>query len=51
MYKILGLLSFLVFQSLRDMDYIIKDKTFLESIMDTEFYDTSEMGIFYNGMC
>ena len=34
------------------MDYIIKDKTFLESIMDTEFYaiDDSDMGIFYNGM-
>ena len=31
------------------MDYVIKDKTFLESIMDTEFYDTQETGIFYNG--
>ena len=31
------------------MDYIIKDKTFLESVMDTEFYDTTETGIFYKG--
>ena len=38
-----------VFQSLRDIDYIIKDKTFLESVMDTEFYDATETGIFYNG--
>lgn len=38
-----------VFQSLRDIDYVIKDKTFLESIMDTEFDDTMETGVFYNG--
>ncbi|XP_053401621.1 meckelin-like isoform X2 [Mercenaria mercenaria] len=35
-------------RSLRDIDYVIKDKTFLESIMDTEFDDTSETGVFYN---
>ena len=39
------------FQSLRDIDYIVKDKTFLESVMDTEFYDQTqtERGVFYNG--
>ena len=41
----------LVFQSLRDVDYVVKDKTLLESIMDTEFFDATEKGIFYKGMC
>lgn len=34
--------------SLRDVDYVVKDKTLLESIMDTEFFDATEKGIFYN---
>lgn len=34
---------------MRDVDYVVKDKTLLESIMDTEFFDASEKGIFYNG--
>jgi len=37
-------------QSLKDVDYVIKDKTFLESIMDTEFDETMETGVFYNGI-
>ena len=40
----------LVFQSLRDVDYVVKDKTLLESIMDTEFFDATEKGIFYKGI-
>ena len=39
-----------VFQSLRDLDYVVKDKTLLESIMDTEFFDATEKGIFYKGL-
>lgn len=42
--------SCFVFQSLKDIDYVIKDRTFLESIMDTEFDETMETGVFYNGM-
>ena len=38
-----------ILQSLRDVDYVVKDKTLLESIMDTEFFDTTEKGIFYKG--
>ncbi|KAK3586521.1 hypothetical protein CHS0354_035056 [Potamilus streckersoni] len=34
--------------SLRDIRYVVKDKTFLETIMDTEFLDSTEKGIFYN---
>ncbi|XP_076112599.1 meckelin-like [Mytilus galloprovincialis] len=34
--------------SLKEIDYVVKDKTLLESIMDTEFLDASEKGIFYN---
>ncbi|XP_076448752.1 meckelin-like [Babylonia areolata] len=33
--------------SLRDVDYVVKDKTLLESIMDTEFFDATDKGIFY----
>ena len=40
---------FIVFQSLKDVDYVVKDKTLLENILDTEFLDASEKGIFYNG--
>jgi hypothetical protein len=39
-----------VLQALRDVDYVVKDKTLLESIMDTEFFDATEKGIFYKGM-
>nr|KAG5686494.1 hypothetical protein BaRGS_018746 [Batillaria attramentaria] len=37
-------------ESLRDVDYVVKDKTLLESVMDTEFFDATEKGIFYNDM-
>ncbi|KAK7114529.1 meckelin-like [Littorina saxatilis] len=33
--------------SLRDVDYVVKDKTLLESVMDTEFFDAADKGIFY----
>ena len=36
-------------QSIRDIDYLIKDKLLMESILDVEFQDVSERGIFYNG--
>ncbi|XP_021355740.1 meckelin-like [Mizuhopecten yessoensis] len=41
-------LSAFIDHSLKDLDYVVKDKTLLESIMDTEFFDASEKGIFYN---
>ncbi|XP_067651968.1 meckelin-like [Haliotis asinina] len=34
--------------SLRDLDYVVKDKTLLESVMDTEFFDVQDKGILYN---
>ena len=37
-------------QSLRDIDYIIKDKLLFESILNVEFQDSSEKGYFYSGM-
>lgn len=39
----------LISQSLRDVDYIIKDKTLIEGILDTEFLDPLEKGLLYNG--
>ena len=36
-------------QSLKDLDYSIRDKNLLESVMDTEFLDATEKGLFYNG--
>ncbi len=37
------------FQSLREVDYIIKDKLLFESILNMEFTDTTDQGYFYNG--
>ncbi|XP_078488655.1 meckelin-like [Ciona intestinalis] len=34
--------------SLRDLDYFIKDKMFLENLMDTEFREPIEAAYFYN---
>ncbi|GFN86065.1 meckelin [Plakobranchus ocellatus] len=34
--------------SLRDIDYVVKEKTFLEKILDTEFLELADKGIFYN---
>ena len=38
-----------VFQSLKDVDYVVRDKIFFESIMDVEFEQVYDKGIFYNG--
>ncbi len=39
----------LPFQSLREIDYIIKDKLLFERVLNMEFTDTSETGYFYSG--
>lgn len=41
-------LSTFIDHSLKSLDYQVRDKTLLESIMDTEFLDASEKGYFYN---
>ncbi|KAH9495634.1 Meckelin [Bulinus truncatus] len=33
--------------SLRDIDYVVKDKSFLEKILDTEFLELTDKGILY----
>ncbi|KAK6982489.1 Meckelin [Biomphalaria glabrata] len=33
--------------SLRDIDYVVKEKNFLEKILDTEFLELTDKGIFY----
>ncbi|CAH0381316.1 unnamed protein product [Bemisia tabaci] len=33
--------------ALKDLDYEVKDKQFMESLLDIEFLDTSDKGIFY----
>lgn len=37
------------FQSIRDINYVVKDKNFMEKLLDTEFLELTEKGIFYNG--
>ena len=40
----------LTFQSLRDLEYTVKDKIFFESLLDAEFEQILDnKGIFYNG--
>ncbi|XP_029641528.2 meckelin-like [Octopus sinensis] len=41
-------LSSFIDHSLKDADYSVKDKTFLENVLNAEFIDTSIQGIFYN---
>ena len=39
------------FQALKDLDFEVRDRLFLESVMDIEFQDSnvSEKAIFYKG--
>ncbi len=41
----------LVVKALRDLDYDVKDKLFLEKVLDCEFFDSSnsDKAIFYTG--
>lgn len=41
-------LSAFIEHSIKDVDYIVKDKTFLENVMDAEFVETLGTSIFYN---
>jgi len=34
--------------SLREVDYVVKEKSFLEKVLDTEFLELTDKGIFYN---
>ena len=38
-----------LFQAIKELDYTVKDKKFIESMMDIEFADSDEKGVFYNG--
>ena len=39
-----------MFQSLKNVDYYVKDKMLLESILEVEFETVTDKGFFYNGM-
>ncbi|XP_064640211.1 meckelin-like isoform X2 [Lineus longissimus] len=41
-------LSAFIDHSLKDIDYLVKDKVLMENILDVEFDDCSEKGAFYN---
>ena len=43
-------LSSFIEHTSREFEYIVKDKTILEALLDTEFDETFEKGILYNGM-
>lgn len=36
-------------QAYRDMDYVVKDKFFLERVLDMEFQELGDMSVLYNG--
>ena len=42
-------MSLVNFQAIKELDYTVKDKKFIESMMDIEFADSDEKGVFYNG--
>lgn len=37
------------FQSLHDLDYVVKDRLFLEKVLSMEFYDAMDRSLFYRG--
>ena len=39
--------SSFIFQSLLDLEYVIKDRSFLESLFDTEFQETLPATCFF----
>lgn len=41
-------LSAFIEHSIKDVDYLVKDKTFLENVMDAEFVETLGQSIFYH---
>ncbi len=36
-------------QSLRDLDYVVKEKLLLEKVLGMEFYDPVDRSLFYRG--
>lgn len=40
-------LSAFIEHALRDLDYVVKDKTFVENLLDVEFQEPIDQGIFY----
>lgn len=41
-------ISLLPLQSIRELDYVVKDRLFLE-VLGMEFYDAMDRSLFYNG--
>lgn len=42
-------ISLLPLQSIRELDYMVKDRLFLEKVLGMEFYDAMDRSLFYNG--
>jgi hypothetical protein len=38
-----------LFQALKDLDYDVREKTFVESLLDIEFMEVFNKGILYAG--
>jgi hypothetical protein len=38
-----------LFQALKDLDYDVREKTFVESLLDIEFMEIFDKGILYAG--
>ena len=36
-------------QSLHELDYVVKDRLFLEKVLSMEFYDAMDRSLFYRG--
>jgi hypothetical protein len=39
----------ILFQALKDLDYEVREKTFVESLLDIEFMEIFDRGILYAG--
>ena len=40
---------YFTFQALKDLDYEVREKLFVEQLLDIEFADSLDRGVFYIG--
>lgn len=47
--KVIKFLSKFIDHCFKDLDYVVKDKLFIENLCDTEFVSSRDKSVFYRG--
>lgn len=50
LFQIFLFIQILMIQALKDLDYEVREKLFVEQLLDIEFCDSLDRGVFYIGM-